>query len=602
MSGDKSFIFKLILLIIFLVISFRLFNLQIYEDKYRELSQNNTVHLESVYPSRGIIFDRNDSVIVENKPTYDFYIIPKQFKVEDTLEFLTAFSLTEEELNIKINKAKRYSIHRPSIFYREMDISSFSSIQSKLYNFKGIFHTPKPARSYKKPILSHMLGYVSEIGPNQLNLDSSNYYIQGDLIGTSGIEKSYEKDLRGVKGYKLKLYDVNGISVGKFNDGVEDKLVSNGRNIKISVDSQLQLYVEKLLEGKVGSVVALEPSSGEILAIASSPSYNPNILSGRNFSKNFLSLQKDTLKPVYNRALMATYPPGSMFKLIQSLIGLEENLVSYDEQVYVRTNRIGDLAPEGMYDLSKAIIKSSNNYFYNLFRSIINQNKNSNSFVDSRIGLDEWSNYVKMFGLGSNLNFNISATNSGFIPSSNYYNTYYGTNRWKFSNIYSLSIGQGELLVTPIQMANLAAIIANRGFYYNPSIVLEIGNEKVPESDINQVNIASEHFDYVIDAMEEVVRSGSARRGFKKGLELCGKTSTVENPFGYDHSGFIGFAPKVNPKIAIAAYIENSGWGGRAAASISSLVVEKYINKEINRTWLEDYVLKGDFIDEEDRE
>ena len=220
--------------------------------------------------------------------------------------------------------------------------------------------------------------------------------------------------------------------------------------------------------------------------------------------------------------------------------------------------------------------------------------------MDSRIGLDEWSNYVKMFGLGSNLNFNISASNSGFVPSSNYYNTYYGVNRWKFSNIYSLSIGQGELLVTPIQMANLAAIIANRGFYYNPNIVLEIGNEKVPESDINHVNISSEHFEYVVNAMEEVVMSGSARRGFQKDLELCGKTSTVENPFGYDHSGFIGFAPKANPKIAIAAYIENSGWGGRAAASISSLVAEKFINKEIKRIWLEDYVLKGDFIDEED--
>ena len=600
MSGDKSLIFKIFLLLISLIILSRLFYLQIYEDKYQELSENNTVHLESIYPSRGIISDRNDSVIVENKPTYDFYIIPKQFRVQDTLELLRSFSISKEELINKLNTAQRYSIHRPSIFYKEMDHSSFASIQSKLYNFKGIFHSPKPTRFYRSPILPHVLGYVSEIGPSQLNSDSTNYYLQGDLIGMSGIEKTYEKDLRGIKGYKLKLYDVNGISVGSFNDGNDDRIVSNGKNIKLSIDSQLQLYVEKLLEGKIGSVVAIEPSSGQILAIASSPSYDPNLLSGRNYSKNFLNLQTDTLKPIYNRALMATYPPGSMFKLLQSLIGLEKQLINYDDEIYINLNNIGDLAPEGMYDLSKAIVKSSNNYFFKLFRKIINQNKNSNTYVDSRIGLEEWSKYVKMFGLGSNLNFTTSSVSKGFVPSPTYYNSYYGINRWKFSNIYSLSIGQGELLVTPLQMANFAAIMANRGYYYNPNIVLEIDDKKIVQPNLIDIDIDEKHFEYVVNAMEEVVNSGSARRAYSKDLILCGKTSTVENPFGYDHSGFIGFAPKSNPKIAIAAYIENSGWGGRAAASISSLVVEKYIFGEIKRNWLETYVLNGDFIDEED--
>ena len=601
MSGDKSLIFKIFLLLISLIILSRLFYLQIYEDKYHELSENNTVHLESIYPSRGIISDRNDIVIVENKPTYDFYIIPKQFRVKDTLELLRSFSISKEELINQINTAKRYSIHRPSIFYKEMDHSSFASIQSKLYNFKGLFHSPKPTRFYKSSILPHLLGYVSEIGPAQLNSDSTNYYLPGDLIGMSGIEKTYEKDLRGIKGYKLKLYDVNGISVGSFNHGNDDRVVSNGKKIKLSIDSQLQLYVEKLLEGKIGSVVALEPSSGQILAIASSPSYDPNLLSGRNYSKNFLNLQMDTLKPIYNRALMANYPPGSMFKLLQSLIGLEKNLINYDDETYINLSNIGDLAPEGMYDLSKAIVKSSNNYFFKLFRNIINQNKNSNTYVDSRIGLEEWSKYVKMFGLGSNLNFGKSSVSKGFVPSPSYYNSYYGINRWKFSNIYSLSIGQGELLVTPLQMANFAVIMANRGYYYNPNVVLEIDDNKIPKPILNTINIDKQHFEYVIDAMEEVVNSGSARRAYSQNLGLCGKTSTVENPFGYDHSGFIGFAPKANPKIAIAAYIENSGWGGRAAASISSLVAEKYIFGDIKRNWLETYVLNGDFIDEEDK-
>ncbi|MFL3000600.1 MAG: penicillin-binding transpeptidase domain-containing protein [Cytophagales bacterium] len=602
MSGDKTFVFKLLLFSIFFILSSRLFYLQIYEDKYHELAENNTVHLESVYPSRGIITDRNDSVIVENQPTYDFYIIPKQFWTADTSQLLNSFSISENELYEKFNKAKRYSLYRPSIFYKGMDHSTFASVQSKLYDFKGIYHSPKPTRYYPKPILPHVLGYVSEINSYQLNKDSSNYYSAGDLVGYSGVEQSYERLLRGVKGYKLKLYDVNGVSAGSFNDGKEDVLVSNGEKLKLTIDSELQLYVERLLNGKVGSVVAIEPRSGEILAIASSPTYDPNLLSGKEFSKNYLNLQTDSLKPIYNRALMATYPPGSMFKLIQGLIGLEEGLVRYDDQLYIDLKSIGDLAPAGNYDLKKAIVKSSNNYFFKLFRKIINQNINDNTFIDSNIGLNKWSKYVKMFGLGSNLSFNVSSVNSGYIPNSKYYDTYYGTNRWKFSNVYSLSIGQGELLVTPLQMANFAAIMANRGFYYNPNLILEINGKPSVKTPIKKLNISRDHFDYIVDAMEEVVKSGSARRAYMPGLDICGKTSTVQNPHGYDHSGFIGFAPKEEPKIAIAAYIENSGWGGRAAASISSLVAEKYIFNDIKRKWLEDYVIKGEFIDEEDKQ
>ena len=602
MSGDKSLIFKLILLVIFIIISIRLFYLQIYEDKYHELSENNTVHLESVYPSRGIIFDRYDSVIVENKPTYDFYIIPKQFSVRDTTKLLNSFSLSIDEFKNSYERARKYSIYRPSVFYKGMSHSKFASIQSDLYDFKGIFHNPKPTRFYKSPILSHALGYVAEIGPTDLERDTTDYYVLGDLVGLSGVEKAFEDLLRGNKGYKLKLYDVNGMSAGSFNEGLDDVLVANGKNLKLTIDASLQQYIEKLLYGKVGSVVAIEPSTGNILAIASSPSFDPNLLSGKDFSSNYLNLQRDTLKPIYNRALMATYPPGSMFKLIQALIGLEKNIVSYDDNIYVDLLNIGDLAPEGLYDLEKAIVKSSNNYFFKLFRKIINENKDPNTYVDSSIGLENWSNYVKMFGLGSKLNFNISSSNTGFIPSSNYYDSYYGKNRWKFSNVYSLSIGQGELLVTPIQMANFAAIMANRGYFIDPNLVLEIDGEKLSRSNKNYVDINRNHFDYVVDAMEEVVVSGSARRAYMKELEICGKTSTVQNPHGYDHSGFIGFAPKNEPKIAIAAYIENSGWGGRSAASIASLAAEKYIFKSIKRSWLEDYVLKGDFIDEEDKQ
>ena len=278
------------------------------------------------------------------------------------------------------------------------------------------------------------------------------------------------------------------------------------------------------------------------------------------------------------------------------------SLKSHPFPLLIDLSNIGDLAPEGYYDLKKAIVKSSNNYFYKLFRKIINRKKSENTFTDSSLGLMSWSEYVRSFGLGSNLNFNMPIVNNGFVPNSNYYDNWYGKNRWKFSNIYSLSIGQGELLVTPIQMANFAAIMANRGYFIDPNLVLEIDGEKLSRSNKNYVDINRDHFDYVVDAMEEVVVSGSARRAYMKELEICGKTSTVQNPHGYDHSGFIGFAPKNEPKIAIAAYIENSGWGGRSAASIASLAAEKYIFKSIKRSWLEDYVLKGDFIDEEDKQ
>ena len=359
--------------------------------------------------------------------------------------------------------------------------------------------------------------------------------------------------MRGTKGYELKVYDVKGQSVGSYNNALNDSLVVNGNKIKLSIDSDLQIYIEKLLINKVGSVVAIEPSTGNVLAMASSPDFNLNFLTGRDYSKNYLALQNDSLKPIFNRALMATYPPGSMFKLIQSLIGLQNNLVNYNDKIFIDHSNIGDLAPIGYYDLKQAIIKSSNNYFFKLFRKIINRKKDSNTYVDSRLGLIEWNNYVKNFGLGSSLNIDMPILSSGFVPSYNYYDDLYGRNRWKFSNIYSLSIGQGELLVTPLQMANLAAIIANRGIYYTPKIMIEIDGKKVVNQTRINTDIDINHYNYIIDAMEDAVKLGSARRGYMNDIILCGKTSTVQNPHGYDHSGFIGFAPKEKPKIAALA-------------------------------------------------
>ena len=602
MNGDKSILFKVFVFLVSTIFVLRLFYLQLYDSRFKQLSANNILHVETVFPARGIVLDKNEEIVVENEPSYDFFIIPNQLKVLDTVSFLESFNLSLDELTYIFDKAKKYSAYKPSIFHRGMSHYEFAVIQNQFSSYEGIYHIAKPIRHYPNSQLAHLLGHVAEINLKQLNKDTSNYYKAGDLIGIGGIEKYYENVLRGNKGYELKIYDVKGQSAGSYNNSSNDSLVSNGKQLHLSVDSKLQLYIEKLLYGKIGSVVAIEPSSGNILAMASAPTFDPNFLTGKNYSKNYLLLQKDTLKPIFNRALMATYPPGSMFKLIQALIGLQENHVNYEDKIFIDHSNIGDLAPVGYYDLKKAIVKSSNNYFFKLFRKMINKMKDSNTYIDSRLGLIEWHDYIKKFGLGSSLSIDMPIVSSGFIPSYSYYDNLYGPNRWKFSNIYSLSIGQGELLVTPLQMANLAAIIANKGFFYTPKIVDKIDAIDIPIGDRIYTPIDTNHYNLIIDAMEEVVSLGSGRRAFMDYLTLCGKTSTVQNPHGYDHSGFIGFAPKEKPVIAISAYIENSGQGGRAAASIASLATEYYINKNVKRKWLEEYVLIGDFIDEEDKE
>lgn len=343
--------------------------------------------------------------------------------------------------------------------------------------------------------------------------------------------------------------------------------------------------------------MAIDPKTGEILALVSKPSYDPNLLSGRDLSKNFRVINQDSLNPLFNRPLQAMYPPGSMFKTLQALIALQEKQIGPYEKIMCEGNLIGDLADPGYYDVIKGITYSSNNYFYKVFRRVILTDEHADMFVDSRVGLANWNDYVDKFGLGRKLGVDIPGERGGYIPDVAYYDRMYGENRWKFSNIYSLSIGQGEILVTPLQMANLGAIIANKGYYYTPHIVQSIAGEEPLEYDKNDVGIDQEHFDVVIEGMQKVIEEGSGRRAFIPDLAICGKTSTVENPHGMDHSGFMGFAPKEDPQIAIAVYVENAGWGGRAAGSTASLVIEKYVKGKISRPWVEDFVLKGDFLD-----
>ena len=382
-------------------------------------------------------------------------------------------------------------------------------------------------------------------------------------------------------------------------NGKIDTVSVPGVNLTATIDLELQQYGEWLMEGLAGAVVAIEPKSGEILSIISSPSYSPGYLSGRLFSKNFAELTVDSLKPLFNRAIMSVYPPGSTFKPLQALIALQEGVITPTEQIYCSGALVGDHAPPGYYDVFKAIQKSSNNYFYIVFRRIINRGLSENTFIDSRLGLEKWDEYLYKFGLGRPVGIDIPNEKGGQIPTPQLYNSVYGENSWKWSTINSVSIGQGEINISPLQMANYVSIIANRGYYYIPHIIKEIGETSQPKEKYLEkhfVDIDSVHFKTVIDAMESVVEGGTGFRAQIPGIPVCGKTGTSQNPHGEDHSVFIAFAPKDDPKIAISVYVQNAGQGARAAASIAGLMMEKYLTREIKKVWIEDYVKRGQFI------
>jgi len=599
MNESRKIIIRLGVIFVGLVFLIKLFSIQVLSDNYMQAAENNILQRIIEYPYRGLVYDRNGQLLVINDPIYDLMVVPMEVEVKDTTLFCSLFDISKEEFVEKYKEARQYSVIKPSIFIKQISNTEFARIQDKLINFEGFYIYARSVRDYPYQTLANALGYVGEISKNQLDRDTTGYYRMGDYIGISGLESSYENDLRGTRGVKKRMVNVRGVEKGLFKEGRDDTLSVPGEDLMSTIDLEIQLYAEKLLAGKVGSLVAIEPETGEILSIVSSPSYEPSKLSGRVFSENFVKLSQDTLVPLFNRPIMAMYPPGSMFKTLQSLIALQENVVKPDELIYSDGRLIGDLAPNGYYDIKDAITYSSNNYFFKLFRRIINQGDDPNPYLNARYGLEQWRNYVVRFGLGVRLGIDLPNPTSGYVPTLSYYDKIYGKNRWKFSNIYSLSIGQGETLVTPLQMANLAAILANKGYFYTPHIIKSIGQDGLPDPKYlikNEVGIDTIHFDAVIAGMQEVVRSGSGRRAYMTNIEVCGKTSTVENPHGEDHSGFMGFAPKENSKIAVAVYVENAGQGGRAAASIASLIIEKYLTGEVKRKWLEDFALKGEFI------
>ena len=595
MNNGRKVIIQATIILVALIFAIRLFSIQVLDSTYKLAAENNIVQKVTEYPYRGLLHDRNGQLLVFNTPIYDLMVVPKEVSLSDTTNFCQLVGIDKLSFEERMKEAKSYSSILPSRFVEQLTNEQFAQIQDRLVEYPGFHIRARTARKYQYNSLANALGYIGEISKRQLQRDSTKFYKSGDFIGISGLEAAYEEQLRGQRGVSYKMVNVRGIEQGKFKDGRYDTLSVPGKDLILTIDLGLQSYAEKLMKGKIGSVVALEPSTGEILAFVSSPSYDPDFLTGKDFSDNYQQLEKDTLKPLFNRPLMAMYPPGSIFKTVQALIAMDQGVVSPNEEVYCDGTLIGDHAPSGYYDMHNAIKFSSNNYFYQIFRRVIRQGLSDNPYTDARLGLDRWREQVRKFGLGQPLGVDIPNEKSGYVPGADYYNRLYGTGRWGYAHIYSLSIGQGEILLNPIQMANLASIIANRG-YYHPPHMIKNHDLAQPFHETVRTEINPEYYDIVIDAMEEAL-AGTAGRAIIPDIPICGKTGTAENPHGADHSVFMAFAPKEDPKIAISVFVENAGWGGRAAGSTASLLIEQYLKGDISRQWLEDYVLKGEFLD-----
>lgn len=587
-----------------LVLFLRLFNLQILSDEYGDLSLKNSVLKQYVYPERGYVFDRNGTLLISNQPMYDLMVIPKNLKVFDTLDLCEMLRLTKVELEDRLYKAKRYSLRAPSVLLNQISKQDYAVLQEKMWKFPGMYIQRKSVRQYHTNVASNILGYISEV--NNYDIQTNPYYVKGELIGRQGVEKTYEKILRGKKGVSYLQRDKFNRIIGPYKNGMLDTLPTAAQDLTLSIDIALQEYGTALLANKRGGVLAIEPNTGEILMSVSTPTYDPNALVGRERSTLFEALKKDTLnRYLFDRSLQGQYAPGSPFKVLNALVALEEGVVDpkmsfkcYGGHYYARNQFMAcKCSPGSKNTLNKGIYRSCNTYFSNVYRRIIDKD----NAVEENI--NNWHNHLRSFGLGNYLGYDHPVGQPGYVPNANFYNLWYPNQRWRGATIVSNAIGQGEILMTPIQLANVATTIANRGYFFTPHFVRGVQGDFIdPKYKTKRTTtISKEHFTHVVEGMADVVRRGTARVAAIPGIEVCGKTGTIENFTKIDgvrtqltdHSVFIAFAPKDNPKIALAVIVENGYWGGRWAAPIASLVIEKYLKGTVKRKWLEQRMLNG---------
>ncbi|NBL64568.1 penicillin-binding protein 2 [Flavobacterium sp. NST-5] len=601
----KAFLPVLIIVVTIIIVA-RLFYLQIIDDSFIKKSDNNAIKIKYDYPERGYMYDRNGKLLVANQPSYDVMVIPNEIKNLDTLSFCSLLKVTKEEFLAKIAKAKVYSPRLPSVFLPQLNKKEYAGFQEKIRKFQGFYIQKRSLRDYQTKSGANVFGYIAQV--NDAIIKKNPYYKSGDLIGRQGVEEVYEDVLRGVKGVKYIQRDRFNREIGSYKEGVYDTIPVQGKDVTLSLDLVLQEYGEQLMVNKRGGIVALEPKSGEILALVSAPTYDPALLVGRERSRNYTKLYNDSLaKPLYDRGLLAEYPPGSPFKILTALIGLQEEVIDTQSSFYCRNGfsygrgafmKCHDV---GTNNLHTGMAHSCNTYFANVFKLIIDK------YPKPTYGVDAWSNHLKSFGLGSFMGYDLPAGRKGHIPDAKYYGRWYPNGGWRSTTIISNSIGQGEVLTTPIQLANMMAAVANEGYYYTPHIIKKIENQPIDKKYTTKhvTTIDKQHFKPVIEGLSAVYKEGTARSLQVEGIEICGKTGTAENKTKIngvtvqlqDHSIFVAFAPKENPKIALAVFVENGYWGARWAGPIASLMIEKYLRGKITRTDLEKRMLEGSIED-----
>ncbi len=567
----------------------RLLNIQVLNESYKSFAESNSRRVVTEYPTRGLIYSRDSVLLVGNKSSFDLIVVPQRVIKLDTEKLIQILALDSAKFLKEYKQASKRR-YLPSMVYKEIPDTIFTKFQELQWMFPGFYLQNRTLRYYPPQIAAHILGYIGEI--NQYNLEKDNYYTQGDYIGITGIEKTYEKILRGKKGRKIYSVDALNRVKGSYKKGKYNIAAIAGKNITISINAKLQAYGEKLLGQKRGSIVAIEPTTGEILCLISAPNYDPNLLVGRRIARNYGKLLMSENKTLFNRAIMAQYPPGSTFKLVNALIGLQEGVITEYSVFncfggYTAGNFHMHCHHNGAINFIYSIQGSCNAYYCNVFDRILRYKHFST--IGERY--TEWRNFVLQFGLGKKLDTDLAQELKGYIPKAKHFDKFYGKDKWKPLNLISMAIGQGELGFSPMQMANMTAAIANRGYFYPPHLIKKIGETDTIPSHFTQkqkINIDSVFFEKVITGMERVMwPGGTAPNAFVDGLYICGKTGTAENPHGKDHSIFVAFAPKNNPQIAISVYVENAGFGSTWAAPIASLMIEKYLRDTITRPYVE---------------
>ncbi|MDR0368306.1 MAG: penicillin-binding protein 2 [Bacteroidales bacterium] len=576
----------------------RLFSLQVLEEKWIAYATANAHRYKIVTPPRGLIFDRNGEKLVDNEISYDLMIVPRNIRNLDTAELCKILDIDTEEFKSRLAKAKKYSTYAPSLFARRLSPQMYAFLTERLYKFQGFYIYPRTIRKYYTKAAAHSLGYITEVNHNDMQADS--YYAIGDYVGRSGIEKSYEKELRGMKGQQIVLVDNLGREQGKYHDGIYDTAAVPGTNLWASIDKRLQEYGERLMQGKRGSIVAIEPKTGEILCLVTSPSYDPSLLVGSERSKNYMLLHHDSVnQPLLNRALIAQYPPGSTFKLANALVFQQAEAINEHTRFgcamgFAYGNRkLGCHGHPSPLDVAGSVQHSCNAWYC---RGLIAMLENRKQYKSTREAYEDWYTRIRKLNFGQKFNSDLPYEISGIIPTADYYDKVYGANRWKATSIISISIGQGEICATPTQLANLVAIIANQGYYYPPHLIRAIADK----DSLNQrfatrqyVGIDTKYFLPVIEGMEKAASTGTARRASVPGIRVAAKTGTAENPPRRDHSLLVCFAPVDDPKIAISIIVENGGFGATWAAPIASLMMEYYLKDTVVRKDLQEQIMEG---------